>query len=52
MLSQISNLLLAQQELAYAKKKGLPDEALAAVIVAQEKIVEAIRECEAQKVGA
>lgn len=46
MMSQIANLMIAQQELAHAKNKGLTDEAMAAVIIAQSKIVEAIRECE------
>lgn len=50
MMTQIANLLLAQQELAYAKKTGLPDEAMNKVIMAQQNIVEAIRACEAERV--
>jgi hypothetical protein len=39
-------LSLAVQELSYAKKKGLPDEAMQAVNTAQRFIIEAIRVCE------
>jgi hypothetical protein len=38
--------MLAQQELDYAKKKGLPDSALEAVNAAQRFIIEAIGVCE------
>ncbi len=43
---QVICLLLAQKELANAKKLDLPDEAFISVLIAQEKIINAIKICE------
>lgn len=52
MRTQIANLMLAQQELVHARKKGLPLAAEARIILAQQYIAEAIRECEKEQVPA
>lgn len=46
MRTQIAFLLIAQQEIANSKKSGLPDEAMAEAVKAQECITKAIAICE------
>lgn len=48
-MDKIKHLMIAQQELAYAKNESdLPEEAIIHIQIAQRNIVEAIKECEHQ----